>query len=115
MYCYVYRGYKNESFTCIHPWIKLVLKYCGLSYIYEKNQTTCSYNWLTLIVNEILQNQFEQELRNLVDNSSKCINYKIFKTNFNLEKYWNRSTDHVYKITLRFPIETGRWQHIEKK
>lgn len=40
-------------------------------YIYEKNQTTCSYNWLKSIVNEILQKQFEQEMRNLVDNSSK--------------------------------------------
>lgn len=91
-----------------------------MSYIWE-NQTICSYNWLKSIVKEILQNQFVQDWRSIVDNSPKCINYRIFKTNLNLEKYLLiLPTDLRITFTKlrtcnhRFPIETGRWHNIEK-
>ena len=60
--------------------------------------------------------QFQQEWRSNIENSSKEIYYKIFKENFEFEPYLDLL---AYKniITLckfrtgnhRLPIETGRW------
>jgi hypothetical protein len=53
--------------------------------------------------------------------SPKCINYRIFKTNFGLEYYLLNLPKNLrfFKTKLRIcnhrlPIETGRWNNIER-
>lgn len=125
-YCYTvhfheYKQYVNLSFFYLPPIAVVFLKLQEKVTLGNQTICTCSYNWLKSIVKEILQNQFVQDWRSIVDNSPKCINYRIFKTNLNLEKYLLiLPTDLRITFTKlrtwyhRFPIETGRWYNIEK-
>ena len=107
----------------LHPWmacIKDIFDACGLSYIWT-NQTFHSFIWLKSYVKETLKTQFVQEWNSIINDSSKCINYRIFKTNFGIENYLlNLPKDlRIILVKLRtcnhrLPIETGRWNNIER-
>jgi hypothetical protein len=67
-----------------------------------------------------LFDQFQQEWRSSMENSSKGLCYRLFKVNFEFEPYLdilsykNRIT--FCKFTTgnhRLPIETGRWNGID--
>ena len=121
IYCYFYRCFMQGSYK--HPWIQClqnIFDSCGLSHIWI-NQTFHSINWLKSCIKEVLQNQFVQEWNCIINDSPKCINYRILKTNFELEYYLlNLPKDlRIFLTRLRtcnhrLPIETGRWNNIER-
>lgn len=70
------------------PWFRFIVKIlndCGLSFIlYQQN---VNIQWLKKSVFHILLDQFKQSWNSEMYNSSKGINYRIFKTTLSLEKY----------------------------
>ena len=69
-----------------------------------------------------LIDQFVQNWQTSLSDSSKALNYRIFKTKFEFEEYFNilnigdairlcrfRTTNHY------LPIETGRWRNIDRE
>ena len=72
------------------------------------------------LVKQNLKDQFLQDWSSKLDQSSKGVNYRIFKDNINLEKYFLKLPKNLY-INLaklrtgnhRFPCERGRWENIE--
>lgn len=63
--------------------------------------------------------QFLQNWNSLIQNSSKAINYKIFKKNWEFEEYFNILDFKDAIVLCRFrttnnklPIEAGRWQNV---
>ena len=98
-----------------------ILNSCGLSYIWIK-QNFRGVNLLKSFIKENLKNQFVQDWDTVVNCLPKCINYRIFKTNFGLENYMlslPRDLRIVFaKIRTcnhRLPVETGRWTNIDRK
>ena len=63
-----------------------MLQTVGLNYIWLDNYVQ-NVEWLCKEVKYRLQCQFVQKWNSDVLNSYKCINYRIFETNFVLEKY----------------------------
>ena len=63
-----------------------ILNSCGLSYVWIY-QDFRNINWLKTFINDTLKKQYVQEWSSTVESSSKCLNYRIFKTNFILEGY----------------------------
>ena len=65
--------------------------------------------------------QYIQEWYSAVHNSPKCVNYRIFKTEFKTEFYFTELQSKFYIPIARFrttnhrlPIERGRWDNIER-
>jgi hypothetical protein len=84
-------------------------------------QTFLNSTWLINTVKLKLRDQFEQTWHSLIDDSPKANNYKLFKTSFQIEDYFElrehkkaidfcrfRTTNH------KFPIEQGRWDNIDR-
>ena len=68
-----------------------------------------------------LESQFIQEWHSSVENSSKCTNYRIFKTAFGFEDYLTKLPKDLRNAFVKFrttnhrlPIETGRWRNIDR-
>ena len=65
--------------------------------------------------------QYIQKWNSDVYSSPKCINYRIFKTDFKTEFYFTELQSKFYIPIARFrttnhrlPIERGRWENIER-
>lgn len=107
----------------MHPWLKYVrdiLNSCGLSYVWI-NQSFSSINWLKSIVKDTLINQFLQDWFRNVENSPKCLNYKIFKKGFGQDIYLTKLPNDLRVLFTKFrtcnhklPIETRRWTNIKR-
>ena len=91
---------------------------CRLSYIWLNHNVNCSRNILLNTVAINLKNQFKQQLKSDIEESSRCLKFKIF--NIDLKKissYFkcflltciNFRTSNKY-----LPIETGSWLRIER-
>lgn len=95
-----------------------ILNSVGLTYVWLENSVN-NADWLCKEVEKRLQFQFVQKWNSDVYSSSKCINYRIFKTEFALEKYITECQPNVYipfarirTTNNRLPIEKGRWENI---
>jgi hypothetical protein len=91
-----------------------------LSFIFS-NQMPVNVNWTKVNIKQILVDQFVQNWRNQIANSSRVNLYSIFKQDFFLEPYLLRvDQQHRNCITkfrvsnMKLPIETGRWYNISK-
>ena len=60
---------------------------CGLSYIWLNQNVNCKRNIFLNTVAVNFQNQFRQQWKSDIEESSKCLNYKILKIEHCLEKY----------------------------
>ena len=72
------------------PWIraiKEIVKGCGFPGIWESRVISCSLECFKLKVKQNLKDQFFQKWSSQVDQSSKCLNYIIFKSFLKLEQY----------------------------
>ena len=95
--------------------IQNILQEVGLNYIWLDNDVQ-NIDHLCNTINTRLQSQFVQNWNQKIFDTSKCLNYRIFKTTFTLEKY---VTEMPLKsaITLakfrttnnKLPIKKGRW------
>ena len=80
---------RNHNINAIRsPWIsfiKGILDECGLCNIYSCTQVNVL--WLKHTVKRILCDQYLQKWNSEKCNSSRCINYRMFKHDFELENY----------------------------
>ena len=63
-----------------------ILDNCGFSNIWE-SQGNFNSAWLNITLKQRLFNQFQQEWRSNMENSSKQLCYKLLKDNFEFEPY----------------------------
>ena len=109
----------NVNFTWIDK-IKSIFNECGMPYVWN-TQTFINTAWLVSSIKLRLKDQFEQHWHSIVDNSPKALNYRLFKTDFKLEKYFSILDYHHSIEFCRFrttnhklPIEQGRWNNIDR-
>ena len=103
--------------------VKNIIDRTGYSYLWNNQQNiTVSFSMFKESLKNCLKDQFRQEWHNEVVNSSKCINYRIFKTDLSLEKYLLELPVKLRKLFTKFrcrnlnlPIETGARLQIERR
>ena len=96
--------------------VKAIFDDTGLSYIWFEHNAENS-SWLSKTVQNILESQYKQAWQDSLEQSSKCSNYKIYKTEHKFEKYLTLLPPRLLQILIcfrlcnnRLPIETGRWR-----
>lgn len=108
---------------CTLPWIssvKQILDDCGLSNIWTEQDFPC-VSWLVKRVELSLQDQFRQTWSATVHASSKCILYKHFKLNLELEKYlldvpaiYRKYICKLRTTNHKLAVERGRYVNIPR-
>ena len=106
------------------PWlckVKSILDKTGLSYIWNSDVELINPTWLKSTLKQTLHDMFIQEWNAEVFNKSSCLNYRIFKSELQLENYLitltNRDRINLCKFRCgnsKLPIVTGRYQGIER-
>ena len=115
MYLLLLYLHRNNIHSC--KWIlciEKILQDVGLNYIWLSNVVN-DVNWLCKEVQERLQMQYVRVWHTTVFESSKCSNYRIFKTEFKTEFHLTELQPNFYIPIARFrtanhrlPIERGR-------
>ena len=78
---YIDPNFSSNWLNCI----KVILDDCGLSYVWI-SQEMRNKMWLENYVKQNLKDQFLQRWKSDVENSSKSLCYRIYKTDFGYEK-----------------------------
>ena len=96
-----------------------ILNETGFSNIWQ-TQTFKSIEWLKQSIKQTLLDQFLQDWNSSVHNSPKAFNYRIFKTDFKFEEYFNILDEQNFLLLCRttnhkLPIEKGRWSNIPRE
>ncbi len=99
------------------PWltnIRNILNEAGLSYMWQSQICTDSIQNLKYQLKTRLQDQFLQTWSSEISNSSKCINYRMFKHELKLEEYLLKLSTPLCRSLSKFrcrnhrlPIEIG--------
>ena len=107
-----------EQNKCELPWfngVKGIFDNTGLSHVWI-NQAFPNSRWLNRIVKQSLHDQAVQTWAMSVNNSSKCLNYRIFKTELSLETYLDDLPRKMAVLFCKFrcsnhklPVESGRY------
>ena len=100
--------------------VKQILDESGFSNVFDMNDNLNVF-WLKNSIHRRLLDQFIQSWKSEIFNSPKGLSYRIFKEEWKFEEYLDlldkkdrnnfckfRTTNH------HLPIETGRWQSIER-
>ena len=105
-------------------WLKYIRKIfddTGFTYVWT-SQNFGTSDWLLESIKQRLQDHFIQYWYTTIENSSKAINYRIFKDKFEFEQYFNILIDKDIYTFCKFrtanhklPIETGRWNNTERE
>ena len=113
----------HKDNTCTFPWISFVKKTLdelGLSE-YFMNQNVGNINHFKATVKKRLQDQYQQDWNSTVDNSSKCLVYRMYKTEYCFEDYLDILPCNLGKALCKFrtmnhslPIEKGRYFNIDR-
>ena len=117
----LYCLHKNNIFSCkLISYIEKILQDVEINYIWMNNDVT-NVNWLCTEVQKRLQLQFIQNWHSNTQESPKCLNYRIFKTEFTTESYITKLHSNFYiplarfrTTNNRFSVEKGRWDNIER-
>jgi hypothetical protein len=101
----------------ISPWIthiQNILNGCGLQYIWFSQGYNININWLKVYSLTNHKDQFQQNWHDSIYNSNKCLIYRMFKTEFRLEKYLTSLPLKIRNLFTKFrckstrlPIEAG--------
>ena len=80
------------------------------------NHNFPNIKWFTLSIRQKLSDLFITEWHSLLNTSSKCCNYKMFKEIFGFEEYLVKTLSKFLKFIIKFrtrnhrlPVETGSW------
>ena len=124
---FMYRMLFNDMSQdfCTHSWLKSIkgiLDSVGLSYVWNQQELLDnSSNWLSKTVREILELQFKQQWHSSIQESSKCLNYRMYKSEHKFENYLKNLPAKLMQNFINFrlcnnklPIETGRWRNIDR-
>lgn len=113
--------YSNNvsNFSWIH-FVHNTLNGLGLSNVWLDQHVSFPVAFKNLF-NHRLRDQFIQNWFSLIDRSSKCLNYRIFKKEFSIENYVHVLSPNLANILCKFrtvnhklPIEKGRFLNIER-
>ena len=121
LYSIIYKDFIDNTYE--YPWIsniKSILDNLGMSYIWT-SQNPQNSEWLANTVLQKSQDQYVQSWFASVNESSKCVNYRIYKTEHKFENYLITLPPKLRNIFVNYrlcnnklPIETGRWLNIER-
>ena len=97
--------------------IQPILEECDRPYLWL-NQS-CNH-YCSKIIKSVLEAQFSQNWSTILESSSKCLNYSLFKDSINLGPIFIKLPRslfiHLGKLTTgnhRFPCKRGRWQGLD--
>ena len=120
MYRLLYNNHIRNN--CQYGWItkiKSIFEETGLNFMWM-NQNINTHT-IRNQIGSILKDQFRQKWHQDVDASSKCCNYKIFKTEHKFETYLIKLPHFYLKQFINYrlcnnklPIETGRWNGVDR-
>ena len=109
-------GFENKWVT----FMKTIFDHCGLSNVW-RSQNYFPQEWIETSIELRLKDQFKQEWSSDIFNSSKTICYRIFKNDFLFEQYISILPPYLMNFICklrcgshRLPIETGRWENIQR-
>jgi hypothetical protein len=109
----------NNTFSWIN-FVKSILDYCDYSNVWH-TENFISHKWLIESTKLRLTDQFKQNWRSTLQISPKALRYRLFKSDFRFEKYFevlndkNRFTFCRFRTSNhRLPIEVGRWTKVER-
>jgi hypothetical protein len=121
LYCMSKKLYSD--FDGDFPWLKFVhtsLDSLGLS-SYQIFQSVNSGPHFKKIISARIKGQSIQGWQTSIYESSKCLNYRIFKTQYGFEKYFNILPSDLAIAFFKFrcmnhkmPIETGRYFNLDR-
>ena len=101
--------------------VKSILDNCGWSYVWN-NIFFVNKTWLHETVKQNLIDQFKQNWLATLQISPKALNYRLYKDTLECERYFSILDDKQIYLLLKFrtlnmklPIETGRWQNLERE
>jgi hypothetical protein len=89
--CYRLSRNLNENGDTNLNWVyfmRTILNECGFTYIWETENVN-NKEWLKCVVKQRLLDHFVQNWQISLSDSSKALNYRIFKTKFEFEEYFN--------------------------
>lgn len=111
----------NHTRSINFPWIanvKHILTSCGLINVWEMHEFP-NIKWLTATIKQKLSDLFINQWYSLLENSSNCVNYKLFKRTFGFEQYLVKTPPVLLRYMIKFrnrnhklPVETGNWNKI---
>lgn len=118
----LYKFLYNSNISKTSKWlqyVKGVIINCGFSGIWDA-QFIESPKWLVQSIKQKAKDLYINEWYNTINESSSCVNYRLFKEKFNLENYLLK-LPLTFRRTLclfrtrnhRLPIETGKWLNID--
>ena len=103
-------------------YIKETIAKNGFGYIWEQQRDNLiNRKWFRLAFKQRIRDQYLQSWNEIIDQSSGSTSYKIFKINFEMNKYFHILPNRLCQILTAFrtrnhrlPIETGRWRSIPR-
>ena len=117
---YKFENNSNNKFKWFHT-VRDILCSCGFSGVWD-NQLFPNKTWLVSAVRQKLKDIFITNWLSTVSNSSSGFNYRILKNSFCFEPYLVSLPTKQRKFFMqirtrnhRLPIETGRWQKIQRE
>jgi len=108
--------FNKGVFKC--AWLEFVkrnLDHLGLSNIFASQTAGCNFSWFKMAVKQRLEDMYKQNWLAEVSNNETCINYRLFKTQFGMEKYLinlpRSSALNILKLrTCNIPGISTHWQ-----
>lgn len=104
LYSILYADYTTGRYD--YPWlsnVKSILDEVGQSEIWI-NQTPINDNWLSNTIQLTLADQFKQSWLSTINDSPKCFNYRIYKTEHKFEEYLIHLPFKMRKSFINFRI-----------
>ena len=114
---YCVSEYKSNWLSFIHK----TLNECGMSDVWIHQGANMTPEYIKAKLSQTLKDQFQQQWLSELDNNSKCILYRAFKTEIGFEKYLVNLNKYNRKLIIKFrmcnhklPVERGRYSNIER-
>lgn len=113
----------HENNKCVLSWfrgVRNIFDELGLSHVWL-SQTFPNRQWLNGAVKQRLSDQATQVWRGTVYNSSKCSNYRLYKSTLSFETYLDTLPRKLSVLLCKFrcsniklPVEAGRYRDIPR-
>ena len=117
LYQHLYYSNTNTSSKWL-DYCKNILRNTGFSGIWS-NQSVDNPKWLVESTKQRLKDLYINEWHRKIDESSSCLNYRLFKDTFKFENYLTKLSFDMRKTLISFrtrnhrlPVEIGRWHSI---
>ena len=111
--CLLYKVLHKMSLQDVYTskWLEFVrntLNNCGFSLYWINQDVPGSLKWFKSQLYQRLCDQFKQNWSEEVCSSGKCVNYRMFKVNFEFEKYLIKLSPQLRRYVCRFRCRNHR-------